>query len=869
MTKFTRALLVATAALILCPAAPVAAQSNTQGETEGRIGMVRRIEFRGLRRVSAATVRARIATRIGQPLDPKLVEADVRVLGGLGWFDTVSAEVEVMPLLFADASRSRAALPFAQIVESDASPELHSTAALRLIFVVEELPYLAGVEFLGSRELNSDHINELLAKNAVRLQTARPVNRTALFRAARAIENALADRGYARAHATVELVNAPGGGAVRAMVFIDDGPRISVSRVVFDGNEAFSDKKLRAQMQRVAPHVWFAGLRDKDVHTDQRLAEDIARLGDFYRNHGFPQARIGQPRVELVEEKVRSWFPWPGRKTEKKLRIFIPVEEGTFFRLENIKLEGPRLEDQDGVPQALGEFKPLEPYSEEKIERARQALLRTPLVAGANGEASNEVEAVPHFDPQSGTARVILRARPAETFVVRRLHFTGHHRFNDRFYRRRIRIQEGEPFDAIKLEKGLSELAASGWIQPVTPEKIELKFDEAARAVDITVHLEEIGRQRVSFSGGAAGLGSPLGVAYNVFSLFGGEELITGHIGFGGSTFDLAVSLTKEGLLGTPGSFGWSVYRQVVSPRMPGAQDDTRLFTSRSRGFTQSWTHRISPAACVVCGSQTLLSGQYQFAQTATSVSNDVAAPSAGTRRSSIGGGWTHLTQRAQSQQQLSFNGSFAGGSLGGSEDWLRTSAEYARLQADPLSNGRNAWAARGFMAGITSHSGAALPLHERFFAGEQFVRGARSGELTPYATVQASDGNGGTATVIQPTGANLVAAANTEYRVPIGSRAAGVHVAAFADAGAAWLLPRWLGGEAPDVLAETNGALRASTGLELRWTLPHKLGAMPVPLAGETLRLHYAVNPLALVVHSAVPVRRRSAVGWALGSMF
>lgn len=868
MKMLTRALLVISTAVILCPAIPFA--QAVQDHEESHEGIVRRIEFRGLRRIAAATLHARVTSSVGQPLDPKKVEADVRALDGLGWFDSVSAEVELMPLLLADASR---VLPRPQPVFDDAAP-LQSATALRLTFVVEERPYLASVQFLGSREFNDEGIRELLSSNAIHLKTARPCDRTELFRAARAIESALADRGYARANATVQLVDAPGGGAVRALVFIDDGPRIAVSRVVFDGNSAFSDKKLRDQMQRIAPHAWFAGLRDKDVHTEQRLAEDIARIGDFYRNHGFPHARVGQPRAELVDERVRSWFPWPRRKTEKRLKISIPVEEGIFYRLENINLEGPQLEDQDGLPPALGQFKPLEPYSEEKIQRAREALLRTPLVAAAEGVANNLVEVLPEFHAESGTVRVTLRARPAETFLVRRVDFTGHHRFSDKFYRRRIRLQEGEPFDPAKLEKGLAGLAASRLIEPVTPEQIELRFDEAARAMDIIIHLEEIGRQRISFSGGPAGLGSRIAIAYNVFDFFGGEELIAGHLGFGGPAFDVALNLTKEGLFGTPGSFGWSLYRQVVRPRLPGSSNGERLFTSRSSGFTQAWTYGQPPGSHLR-GSSHLLNATYNLASTMTS-SGDASASSAQTTSSALGGAWTHLSSDADSQQQVTAAGTFAGGPMGGSEHWLRSSLEFARLQSDSLSKGRNAWAVRGLLSGITAHHGATLPLHERFFAGEQFIRGARSGELTPYAEVAAGDGAGGTVVAAQPFGANLVAASNAEYRMPVGPPAGGVHAAAFFDAGAGWLLPRWLGGPAPAVIPETNGALRAATGVELRWLLPQKLAGLPVPVAGETLRVHYAVNPLRLARAVALgdgrallPARRRSAVGWAIGSLF
>jgi len=90
---------------------------------------------------------------------------------------------------------------------------------------------------------------------------------------------------------------------------------------------------------------------------------------------------------------------------------------------------------------------------------------------------------------------------------------------------------------------------------------------------------------------------------------------------------------------------------------------------------------------------------------------------------------------------------------------------------------------------------------------------------------------------------------------------------AAFFDAGSGWLLPGWLGPDRPTMLAGTNGSLRSSTGIELRWQ---------VPILEQTMRVNYAVNlrrlGRALLLPDGShfrPPNQRSALGWALGSLF
>src|SRR5713226_5859370 len=78
-------------------------------------GIIRKIEFAGLRRIPPATLRAHITSREGHALDPAQVEDDVRALDRLGWFDSVTAEVYPMAVLLAvaqvDASRLASLLP--------------------------------------------------------------------------------------------------------------------------------------------------------------------------------------------------------------------------------------------------------------------------------------------------------------------------------------------------------------------------------------------------------------------------------------------------------------------------------------------------------------------------------------------------------------------------------------------------------------------------------------------------------------------------------------------------------------------------------------------------------------------------------------
>jgi len=780
-------------------------------------GIIERIEFHGLRRVSPAALRAQIGSREGERVVAARVEKDVRALNRLGWFDSISVEV--------------------QPVSADIEP-----SGLRLVFHLAERAFLAQFEFRGSRVLAQERIAALLAAKGIKLKTAAPANRAELWRAARAIETQLADLGHPRAAVRVRLEEMPGR-ALRARFQIDDGPRIRVGRVTFAGNRGVSERELRRQMKRVAPTALFAGLRGKTIYTPERLAEDLDRLQRFYRNHGYAEARVGQPQVELGKGAGFA--------------ITIPVEEGPFYRLAAVEIEGATPQTRAALAPALDRLAPGAPYAQERLEHVREELAR--LAAQEVPPERPGVELLPQFDRAAGTARVTLRVRKADDYIVRRIEFLGDHRFSDRYYRRRIALQEGESFDPRKLERGLERLARSGFVKPATPRDVRVRLDESARAADITIRFEEIGRQRVSLVGGVSGQANTLGVVYNLFNLFGGEELLTTHLEGGPESVNLLLGVAKEGLFGTRVSMGLSVYRNIIRPRVQAAAGRQRLFTSSSSGFGLAWDYPLTP--------RDTLGAKYDISKTATRI-NPAALPqptaglpaveprardSARTMKLE----WAHNSGLAR----LDAASWVSGGVLGGDEKLLGLSLDSSRVAPDPFTDARNSWALRGRVEGVSAYGGRSLPLQDRLFGGEQLLRGFRTAELGPYALVESQ---GRPALQALPAGADLAAAFNGEYRVPLDQR---FQAAGFFDVGTGWLLPNWLGPSKPNLLGGTNGILRASTGIETRFLLP---------VVNQPLRFDYAANPLrlarALVLPDGSawrPSDRHTAFTWALGTLF
>jgi outer membrane protein assembly complex protein YaeT len=801
------------------------------------------IEFAGLRHISSAAVTAQLSLHSGDRFDAEKLRQDLHTLGRLGWFSSIRVE-EL----------------------SQAEPESQASLSgqiMALLFHFEEEPILSHVEYSGSRLLSTSQIEKLLEEKKLPLGLGKPANSTVLQRVAFAIQSTLNELAHPEASVKVYR-QVQTHGTLNVRFEITDGPRLPVRQVRFEGDSGVSAKLLRAQMQNIAPWKALASLRGKDAYTRAAFEEDRQRMLTYYRDHGYPEARVGNARVEKIAEPFRKWFPLPHHAAQSGLFVAIPVHAGPFYHLESVEpceaLLGT-IEKRRGNPLSPPVMEQDHAFSQQEVDKLRRFYsLRLNSRDTKSGTASfQSVVTNPIFDPETHSVLLKLNLSDSPPYLVRRLEFQGLHKFNDHFVRRRIPLSEGHPLDEHALEAGLTKLARTGYFKPIRNENIHIQLDDARHTADVSIHLEEIGQQRLTLDGGHAQFGSTLGLAYTVFDLLNHEELLTAKLEGGPESLQLLLGIAKEGVFGTRGSLAFSVFDNVIRPRFThGVQGP--FTNSHSEGINVPWTYALSSADSV--GVNYTLSRTVSD-QTFGTPSNSSSSPPidfrSHTSSRSVGTAWEHDT----GNERLGLSDSVSGGVLGGDENMLRASGEAARIFRDPVFASTNAWAFRTAFNAVGSYR-ADMPFYSRLFAGDEFVRGLRTGELGPLAMTPKITPSGATMYAPSYAGSNLLTATNAEYRIPLHN---GVEAAGFFDLGSGWLLPNWLGPIKPTLLSGTNGVLHGSTGIQLQWTIP----AVQVPF-----RSYYALNVLRL--DRLIPLSNKSllhahnrfgAFGWGLGSLF
>jgi len=651
-------------------------QLNKDTATQPVNGIIREVRFVGLKRIFSEALQGHINSHVGDPLDQRMVERDVRALANLGWFDSVTVE----------------AVPITESAGDEPSD-------LRLVFELRERPYLSRVSFHGSELLSYERILQLLAERKITLKLAAPVDRVELWRASRVIKGELQELGHPQAdvHVLLEEVSTA---TVRALFEIQDGPRVSVSQVTFSGNRAFPQKLLQHQMRQVAPKAHFSGLRHENIYTQERLNEDLGRVAEYYWNHGYAAARIGAPVIETDYVLDQHLFPFRRQHVVSQLRISVPLSEGNFYQFGVVEVHDDlstarRSERADALVANSG-LKPGASYSQQRIVSLRNELSLSPLSSSRADSLPSNVDVSQQLDAANGTAKAVFSIHPPNPYTLRRLDFSDERRFSDRYYRRRIPLREGEPFDPEKLRSGLERLARTGYVRSFKPEDVRMQFDEANHNVDVSIRVTEVGQQKISLIGGRSNLGSTIGTSYSIFNLLGGEELIDSHIDVGPDSLHLALRIAEESLFGSRVTASLTVFQDVVRPHLPGVLGNRHFLSTRNAGFAVGWGYPVAL--------NETLTTNYTISYQNTQYAVELPPSLTGLESNQIGSSTsTHSfgfdLAGETGSQHWDTGASVAGGRLGGDENFVRSTLEYDRVRRDPFTDGRNSWAFRSYAA--------------------------------------------------------------------------------------------------------------------------------------------------------------------------
>ncbi len=537
MAAFVACLMLLNLAL---PAVSAGAQEPAPAQEERKL--VEDVQIEGNRRLRDEDILYHIQTRPGDVYNAAQIQRDYQALLNLPFFDKTKVRVSTT-----DGPRG------GKVV----------------IFDVIELPVIRELTFKGLKSVGEADVLKEFREQRVGIAREQTYDPVKVNNARRVIKELLAQHGHPNAVITpdTEEVSAT---SIALTFDVDEGDRVRVVDIQFEGNQHFSDGELRGAMKLVKEAGLMSRFRGQDILHLEKLDYDLRKnVVDYMRSKGYLEARTGEPQVEGLGPK-RTGFPVLPlpiiSSTDEGLRVTIPVTEGKLYRLGEIKIEGNSIYSEELIRQVIG-LKSGEVANGQRIGKAVYEDLKN--LYGRSGFIQYEPDISPEFkpnpqNPNEGIADFTITINEGKQFTLRRLEFLGNTYTRDNVLRREVAVNEGDIFDRQLWEFSVLKLNQLGFFDPIDKEKdAELRPDEEKGEVDINLRVSERGRNQIAFNGGVSGIGgSFFGLDYSTNNLLGRGESLSFQFAFGNRQKSILFSFTEPYVKDRPISVGFSLYTQ-------------------------------------------------------------------------------------------------------------------------------------------------------------------------------------------------------------------------------------------------------------------------------------------------------------------
>jgi outer membrane protein insertion porin family len=465
---------------------------------------IEQIRVIGNRGIPKETVLARLFTHTGDVYDPISIERDFNSLWNTGYFDDLRIERE------------------------------DTEKGVILNIFVREKPTIREINYKGLNSVSVSDVLDRFKKEKVGLSVESRYDPTRIKRAETVIKDMLSEHGHQFATIKTEVKTIPPA-SVQVNFTIKEGPTVKVGEIRFTGNQHLSGLYLRRSMRNLKPigipySLIFENLFSKTFDAS-KLSEDTERVRFAYRDKGYYNAEVEEPKTQIRDEGGLNVFTFRPRQG-KRIDILMPIEEGARYRLGSITFTGNKTIRNLKALRGTFAVKDGDWFDASLIQKGLENMHK---VYGQLGYINFVAIPKPSFDEQKKTVSLNIDIDEGKQYFVSRIEFQGNTITRDRVIRRELMLDEGQVYNTQIWEYSLMRLNQLEYFEPLKVEQdsTAIRNDEAG-TVDLLLKVKEKGKNSIGLNGGISGMsGAFMGINYQTNNFLGlGETLsVQGNLG--------------------------------------------------------------------------------------------------------------------------------------------------------------------------------------------------------------------------------------------------------------------------------------------------------------------------------------------------
>lgn len=464
---------------------------------------VAQVVIMGNKRIETEAIKRVVKTKKGDTYLAKHIQDDVKSVFRMGYFGDVR-------------------------VEASNTPE-----GKVVTFQVTEKETLRNIEVTGNNELDDEEIKDLL-----RMRQGSVLNVNSLRDARREIENLYKEKGYHHVEVSYEIEPVPDTRADVNFV-IKEGEKVFVKEIFFEGNNAFDDDTLEDVM-KTAEKDWFSLFTSSGDLDYEVLDQDVSKIAAYYHNHGYIQARVGEPDIT-----------YDGRW----IHIIIKIEEGPQFMVGRVDLEGDLIQPKDILLEKIRICRQ-GVYNREVI---RQDILALGDIYSDAGYAYPDISPRIDQDFEEHKANITYVINKGPLVYFEKIIIAGNTKTRDKVIRRELNVYEQELYSGRRLKRGAQNLYRLDFFEDI---KINTAKGSADDKMVLKIDVTEKPTGTFSFGGGYSSVDNVFFMAsISQRNFLGRGQTLNFRAQLGGRSNTFILGFTEPWLFDTPLTAGIDIYK--------------------------------------------------------------------------------------------------------------------------------------------------------------------------------------------------------------------------------------------------------------------------------------------------------------------
>ncbi len=394
------------------------------------------IVIEGNQRIETDAIRRVVKEKAGDVFIAKNAADDLKAVYGMGYFEDVQ-------------------------IQSEPDPD-----GIRLVFKVTEKPTVRSIQVSGNVVFDADDV-----KKSLTLKKGSILNIFTVRNDVRRIEDMYKEKNYHNIKVDFKLLPQKNN-QVDVDYSIEEGSKILIKKILFTGNSAFSEKKLKGELNTSEKSIFSWITSAGDLNQDI-LSQDSAKLTAFYHNNGYVRARVGEPQVEFEADGIVVTFK---------------INEGPRFKMGTVDFGGDLILPKNELMKKLKITKEVF-YNRETL---RTDVLALSDLYSDEGYAYVDISPKVDQDNEKLLANIMFQIDRGKQVYFESIQISGNTKTRDKVIRRELRVYEEELYSGTRVKRGIRNLNRLDYFENVKVDTAKGSADDKMR-MDVEVKEKNTG----------------------------------------------------------------------------------------------------------------------------------------------------------------------------------------------------------------------------------------------------------------------------------------------------------------------------------------------------------------------------------------